>query len=157
MTTQDMTASRIRTADEHHIRVYVEMVKLLQANIVEPKIQYFPSDLHAARFDPTVSEHLPKAYDAIRIVNQIVHQESKYSLYDFDVGPPHTIEEYSSSRVPEWGDCMDILVYSVLSHCKSVSHEYRNVEFPELSLISESDSQTCVEPVREASVATCHA
>ena len=118
MTTQDMTASRIRTADEHHIRVYVEMVKLLQANIVEPKIQYFPSDLYAAQFNPTVGEHLPKFCDAIRIVNQIVHQESKYSLYDFDVGPPHTIEEYNSSRVPEWGDCMDILVYSVLSHCE---------------------------------------
>ena len=59
---------------------------------------------------------------------------------------------------PKLARCMDILVYSVLSHCKSVSHEYRNVEFPELSLISESDSQTCVEPVREiASVATCHA
>ena len=88
MTTQDMIAPGIRTADEHQIRVGAETVKLLQANIVEPEIQYFPSDLYAAQFDPTAIERLPNFCDAIRIVDQIVYQESKYSLYDFDVGPP---------------------------------------------------------------------
>ena len=43
MTTQDQTAPGIRSADEHRIQVSAETVKLLQANIVESKIQYFPS------------------------------------------------------------------------------------------------------------------
>jgi hypothetical protein len=92
MTTQDQTAPGIRTADEHRIQVSAETVKLLQANIVESKIQYFPSDLYEARFDPTCIELLPNFRDAIRIIDQIMHQESKYSLCDFDTGPPFRSE-----------------------------------------------------------------
>ena len=128
MTTQDMTAPGLRTTDTHQIRVGAEAVKLLQANITEPKIQYFSSDRYEARFDPTSIERLPNFCDAIKIVDQIVCQESKYSLYDFDVGPPYTIEEYCSSRVPEWGDCMDILV---LQSSLTVSTVVVALEIPE--------------------------
>ena len=83
-----MTAPGVRTADTLQIHVGAETVKLLQANIIEPKIHYFSSDLYEAQFDPTSIERLPNCCDAIRIVDQIVSQESKYSLYDFDVGPP---------------------------------------------------------------------
>ena len=94
MTTQDQTAPGICTADKHQIQVSAEMVKLLQANIA---IQYFPSDLYEAQFDPTCIELLPNFRDAIRIIDQInpikisdqiTCQESKYSLCDFDAGPP---------------------------------------------------------------------
>ena len=94
MTTQDQTAPGICTADNHQIQVSAETVKLLQANIA---IQHFPSDLYEAQFVPTCIELLPNFRDAIRIIDQINHikisdqitcQESKYSLCDFDAGPP---------------------------------------------------------------------
>ena len=104
MTTHDMTAPGVRTADTLQIHVGAEAVKLLQANIVEPKIQYFPSGLYDATFDPTSIERLPNFCDAIRIVDQLMYQESKYSLYDFDVGPPYIIknEELSECTVREF-------------------------------------------------------
>ena len=89
MTTQDQTAPGICTADKHQIQVSAEMVKLLQANIA---IQYFPNDLYEAQFDPTCIELLPNFRDAIRIIDQIMYQESKYSLCDFDTGPPFRSE-----------------------------------------------------------------
>ena len=94
MTTQDQTAPGICTADKHQIQVSAETVKLLQANIA---IQHFPSDLYETQFVPTCIELLPNFRDAIRIIDQINHikisdqitcQESKYSLCDFDAGPP---------------------------------------------------------------------
>ena len=94
MTTQDQTAPGICTADKHQIQVSAETVKLLQANIA---IQHFPSDLYEAQFDPTCIELLPNFRDAIRMIDQtnpikisdqITRQESKYSLCDFDAGPP---------------------------------------------------------------------
>ena len=87
MTTRDLIAPGVRTADEHHAQVGAETVESLQATIGEPRIQYFPSDLYEAQFDPT-------SIDADRIVEQIRYQESKCSLYDFDTGPPCTIEEH---------------------------------------------------------------
>ena len=104
MPAQDMTAPRACTADKHQIHVGAGTVKLLQANIVEPKIQYFSSGLYAAKFDPTSIERLPNFCDAIRIVDQLMYQESKYSLYDFDVGPPYIIknEELSECTVREF-------------------------------------------------------
>ena len=87
MTTRDLIAPGVRTADEHHTQVGAETVESLQATIGEPRIQYFPSDLYEAQFDPT-------SIDAERIVKQIRYQESKCSLYDFDAGPPCTIEEH---------------------------------------------------------------
>ena len=71
-------------------------------------------------------ELLPDIRDLVRILNQIVHQESKYSLHGFgtgpplknfiDIGPPHMIiRQLKYSRVPEWGDCMAILLDSALS------------------------------------------
>jgi hypothetical protein len=87
MTTRDLVAPGVRTADEHHTQVGAETVESLQATIGEPRIQYFPSDLYEAQFDPT-------SIDADRIVEQIRYQESKCSLYDFDAGPPCTIEEH---------------------------------------------------------------
>ena len=54
MNTQDRTAPRIRTTNEHQIQVSAETVKLLQADIVESKVQYLPNDLdEALQFDPT--------------------------------------------------------------------------------------------------------
>ena len=85
MTTQDQTAPGICTANKHQIQVSAEMVKLLQENIA---IQYSPSDLCEAQFDPACIELLPNFRDAIRIIDQITCQESKYSLCDFDAGPP---------------------------------------------------------------------
>ena len=87
-TTQDLTAPRVRTADESQIQVDAETVKLLQASIVEPKIHFFPSDCYAAEFDPACIELLPNFRDPIKISDQITCQESKYSLCDFDAGPP---------------------------------------------------------------------
>jgi|SouAtlMetagenome_1021521.scaffolds.fasta_scaffold27500_2 hypothetical protein len=87
-TTQDLTAPRVRTADESQIQVGAETVKLLQASIVEPKIHFFPSDCYDAEFDPACIELLPNFRDPIKISDQITCQESKYSLCDFDAGPP---------------------------------------------------------------------
>ena len=87
-TTQDLTAPRVRTADESQIQVGAETAKLLQASIVEPKIHFFPSDCYDAEFDPACIELLPNFRDPIKISDQITCQESKYSLCDFDAGPP---------------------------------------------------------------------
>ena len=88
MTTRDLTAPGVRTADEHHTQVFAETVESLQATISEPRVQYFPSDLYEAQFDPACIELLPNCRDPIKISDQITCQESKYSLCDFDAGPP---------------------------------------------------------------------
>ena len=88
MTTRDLIAPGVRTADEHHTQVFAETVESLQATISEPRVQYFPSDLYEAQFDPACIELLPNCRDPIKISDQITCQESKYSLCDFDAGPP---------------------------------------------------------------------
>ena len=78
-------------------------------------------------------ELLPDIRDLVRIFSQTVHQESKYALYDFDtgpplknfidIGPPHmNMRQLKYSRVPEWGDCMAILLDSVLSRLSESVH-----------------------------------
>jgi len=88
ITTRDLIAPGVRTADEHHTQVFAETVESLQATISEPRVQYFPSDLYEAQFDPACIELLPNCRDPIKISDQITCQESKYSLCDFDAGPP---------------------------------------------------------------------
>ena len=122
-----------------------------QTIIVEPqihvladlRIQYFASDLYEEPFVHACVELLPDIRDLVRIFNQTVHQKSKYSLYDFDtskdslydfdtgpplknfidIGPPHmNMRQLKYSRVPEWGDCMAILLDSVLSRLPESVH-----------------------------------
>jgi len=110
--------------------------------LAELRIEYFADDLYEEPFVHACIEVLPDIRDLVRSFNQTVHQESKCSLYDFDtgpplknfidIGPPHTnMRQLKYSRVPEWGDCMAILLDSVLSRLPESAEWFPHLDLSE--------------------------